>query len=218
MHRRVSSTKCRAYQHTRRKPLSLPATANPRRERRMSVDLSTGRADPKRNSAPQLSDGFGREIQKKLQAEPGPVNGGRAFMVALRWIGSGWTIFNNRGKPVRQYEPFFSASDYFEFAAITRVSPIIFYYPVERVVATLHPNHTYEKVVFDPVAAGALLRAGTSPHPRQSLRPIHTPRRRSRGRRSSGVYPRCRLSTDLVPGGVSMGGKAPRRETPPRRP
>ena len=30
------------------------------------------------------------------------------------------------------------------------VSPILFYDPIERVVATLHPNHTYEKVVFDP--------------------------------------------------------------------
>ena len=27
---------------------------------------------------------------------------------------------------------------------------MLFYDPVERVVATLHPNHTYEKVVFDP--------------------------------------------------------------------
>ncbi len=32
----------------------------------------------------------------------------------------------------------------------TGVTPILFYDPVERVVATLHPNHTYEKVVFDP--------------------------------------------------------------------
>ena len=30
------------------------------------------------------------------------------------------------------------------------MSPILFYDPLERVVATLHPNHTYEKVVFDP--------------------------------------------------------------------
>jgi RHS repeat-associated protein len=30
------------------------------------------------------------------------------------------------------------------------VSPILFYDPFERVVATIHPNHTYEKVVFDP--------------------------------------------------------------------
>ncbi len=32
----------------------------------------------------------------------------------------------------------------------TGVSPVLFYDPLERVVATLHPNHTYEKVVFDP--------------------------------------------------------------------
>ena len=30
------------------------------------------------------------------------------------------------------------------------MSPILFYDPVERVVATLHPNNTYEKIVFDP--------------------------------------------------------------------
>ena len=30
------------------------------------------------------------------------------------------------------------------------VSPVLFYDPAERVIATLHPNHTYEKVVFDP--------------------------------------------------------------------
>ena len=30
------------------------------------------------------------------------------------------------------------------------VSPVLFYDPVGRVVATLHPNHTWEKVLFDP--------------------------------------------------------------------
>jgi len=95
------------------------------------------------------SDGFGREIQKKIQAEPGTLidSGPR---VSPRWVGSGWTIFNNKGKPVRQYEPFFSATQGFEFARLVGVSPILIYDPVERVVATLHPNHTYEKVVFDP--------------------------------------------------------------------
>jgi RHS repeat-associated protein len=95
------------------------------------------------------SDGFGREIQKKVQAEPGPlVEGGPD--VAPRWIGSGWTISNNKGKPVRQYEPFFSATPLFEFARVTGVSPVLFYDPLERLVATLHPNHTYEKVLFVP--------------------------------------------------------------------
>ncbi|MGE3163994.1 MAG: SpvB/TcaC N-terminal domain-containing protein [Planctomycetota bacterium] len=93
------------------------------------------------------SDGFGREIQKKIQAEPEKVNGA---IGPPRWVGSGWTIFNNKGKPVRQYEPFFSATHGYEFNAIHGVSPVLFYDPAERVIATLHPNHTYEKVVFDP--------------------------------------------------------------------
>ena len=71
-------------------------------------------------------------------------------MVNPRWVGSGWTIFNNKGKPVRQYEPFFSATHAFEFGVQVGVSPVLFYDPAERVIATLHPNHTYEKVVFDP--------------------------------------------------------------------
>ncbi|HEX2996000.1 MAG TPA: toxin TcdB middle/N-terminal domain-containing protein, partial [Anaerolineales bacterium] len=113
------------------------------------------------------SDGFGREIQKKIQAEPGPVpkrdpdtgliildSNGQPVMKPehdnSRWVGSGWTIFNNKGKPVRQYEPFFTDTHRFEFDVRIGVSPVLFYDPLERVVATLHPNHTWEKVVFDP--------------------------------------------------------------------
>ncbi|WP_209427789.1 SpvB/TcaC N-terminal domain-containing protein [Pararhodobacter sp. SW119] len=95
------------------------------------------------------SDGFGREIQKKIQAEPGSVIEGDP-VVDPRWVGSGWTIFNNKGKPVRQYEPFFSATHRFEFGVQVGVSPILFYDPTERVIATLHPNHTHEQVAFDP--------------------------------------------------------------------
>jgi RHS repeat-associated protein len=95
------------------------------------------------------SNGFGREIQKKIQAELGPVVEGGP-VVNPRWVGSGWTIFNNKGKPVRQYEPFFDNTHDFKFGVAVGVSPVLFYDPVERLVATLHPNHTYEKVVFDP--------------------------------------------------------------------
>ncbi|PWT93570.1 MAG: hypothetical protein C5B54_01645, partial [Acidobacteria bacterium] len=99
------------------------------------------------------SDGFGREIQKKMQAEPGPVIKG-GDVVNPRWVCSGWTVFNNKGKLVRQYEPFFSQLSekrhWFEFGVRVGVSPILFYDPAERVVATLHPDNTYEKVVFDP--------------------------------------------------------------------
>ncbi len=97
-------------------------------------------------------DGFGREIQKKIQAEPGPLDPGipDAPSVNPRWVGSGWTIFNNKGKPVRQYEPFFDDTHEFKFGKEVGVSPVIFYDPAERVIVTLHPNKTFGKVVFDP--------------------------------------------------------------------
>lgn len=86
------------------------------------------------------SDGFGREIQTKIQAEGGKAPQ-READVALdsgyhlpgklsvengklkhadtkhRWVGTGRTIYNNKGKPVRQYEPFFSSGS-------SRVSPL----------------------------------------------------------------------------------------------
>jgi RHS repeat-associated protein len=123
------------------------------------------------------SDGFGREIQKKIQAEAGdapqrqapvplPTGDIRPGDLARdaqgelvqantprRWVGTGRTVFNNKGKPVRQYEPFFSSTHLYEEErdmTDTGISPILFYDPVERIVATLHPNHIYEKVVFDP--------------------------------------------------------------------
>jgi RHS repeat-associated protein len=95
------------------------------------------------------SDGFGREIQKKMQCEPGPLID-QGPVVNPRWVGTGWVILNNKGKPVREYEPFFSGTHAFEFGVTVGVSPVVFYDPLERVVATLHPNHTYDKVVFDP--------------------------------------------------------------------
>jgi RHS repeat-associated protein len=129
------------------------------------ADLAPGQTT-KFQHAFSYSDGFGREIQKKNQAEPGPVpqrdpatgrivvvNGQpkmTANDVAPRWVGSGWTVFNNKGKPVRQYEPFFTDRQSFEFDVRIGVSPVLCYDPVERVVATLHANHTWEKVVLGP--------------------------------------------------------------------
>jgi RHS repeat-associated protein len=128
-----------------------PFAATLARETHVS-DLTTGQ--PTRIQITfSYSDGFGREIQKKIQAEPGPVVD-KGPIVNPRWVGSGWTIFNNKGKPVRQYEPFFSQlpirGHQFEFGVKVGVSPILCYDPVERAVATSHPNYTYEKVVFDP--------------------------------------------------------------------
>lgn len=95
------------------------------------------------------SDGFERELQKKRQAEPGPLFPGGPEQNP-RWVGSGWTVFNNKGKPVRKFEPFFCDTHRFQFDVRVGVSPVLFCDPIERVVATLQPDHSWEKVVFDP--------------------------------------------------------------------
>ncbi len=98
-------------------------------------------------------DGFDRVIQQKLPAEPGPVTEGGP-VVSPRWVGSGWTIYNNKGKPVRQYEPFFSqlatSGHQFEFGVAIGVSAIVCYDPPGRSVATIHPNQSFEKSVYQP--------------------------------------------------------------------
>lgn len=128
-------------------------------------DLESGQ-ESKLQISFSYSDGFGREIQKKIQAEAGPVPkrdaNGRIVVgpddqpemtptsASQRWVGSGWTVFNNKGKPVRQFEPFFTDTQDFQFDIRIGVSPVLFYDPTQRVIATLHPEHTWEKVVFDP--------------------------------------------------------------------
>jgi RHS repeat-associated protein len=154
-----------AYQRTKNLPNPQPAVV-------YTLVRETHDSDPapadglKIQHSFSYSDGFGCEIQKKIQAEAGPVPtrdaAGKIILgadgqpqmtandVSPRWVGSGWTVFNNKGKPVRQYEPFFTDTHRFEFDIRIGVSPVFFYDPVERVVATLHPNHTWEKVFFNP--------------------------------------------------------------------
>src|SRR5262249_806161 len=112
------------------------------------------------------SDGFGREIQKKVQAEPGSAperdNDGEILVgadgrptmtqndVNPRWVGTAWTVFDNKNNPIRKYEPYFTDTHRFEFDIRIGVSPVLLYDPIGRVIAALLPNHTWEKVVFDP--------------------------------------------------------------------
>ena len=89
------------------------------------------------------SDGFSRAIQTKSLAEPD------SYTQRPRWITSGWTIFNNKGSPVRKYEPFFSATNLYDADAKTGVSSVLLYDPLQRSVATLMPNHAWAKTAFD---------------------------------------------------------------------
>ena len=136
-----------AYFRTR----DLPAPDSPllytlTRETHVS-DLSIGQVT-RFHHALAYSDGFGRIAQHKMQAEAGPV-AGAGGVVSPRWVGSGWTIFNNKGKPVRTYEPFFSQTHRFEFNRQAGVSSVTFYDCAERSVAAVHPDNTFEKTVFD---------------------------------------------------------------------
>jgi RHS repeat-associated protein len=137
-----------AYQRTRGDPQPQPNLVYTLARETHDSDLGFGQKTKVQHSF-SYSDGFGREIQRKIQAEPGAlVEAGP--QISPRWVGSSWTIFNNKGKPVRQYEPYFSSTHRFEFAKTVGVSSVLFYDPVGRPVVTLHPNHTYETVTFDP--------------------------------------------------------------------
>jgi RHS repeat-associated protein len=142
-----------AYYRTR----SLPAPDAP-----MAYTLlrETHASDPPPNGLAKYQqifaywDGFGREAQHKARAEAGPVPG-VGDNIDPRWVGSGWTIYNNKGKAVRRYEPFFTATHLFEFNRLEGVSSVMFYDPAERLVAALHPDQTLEKHVFDAWAEAA---------------------------------------------------------------
>ncbi len=128
-------------------------------------DLARGATSPLHITL-AYSDGFGRAIQMKLPAEPGPVpeRGSDGQIVVgpdrqpvisntpapRRWTATGWTIFNNKGKPVRSYESFFTDTHLFEFDLRIGQSPILFYDPMSRVVGTIFPNQTWNKSVFGP--------------------------------------------------------------------
>ena len=118
------------------------------------------------------SDGLGREIQKKIQAEPGKVpqrdsNGkvivgedGQPMMtpdeISPRWVGSGWMVFNNKGKPVRQDRAILHRHSPFRtFDVRIGVSPVLFYDLSTRSRYTKPQSHLGENNIRS-VAAGNL--------------------------------------------------------------
>ncbi|TNH27810.1 hypothetical protein FHG89_17035 [Micromonospora orduensis] len=101
------------------------------------ADLDPG-ATTRVSQSLAYSDGFGRALQAKTPAAGG------------RWLASGWTVVNNKGLPVRLYEPFFSTTHLFEPAVRAGVSPIFCHDPVGRAVATVLPDRSWAKVVIDP--------------------------------------------------------------------
>ena len=97
----------------------------------------------------ECSDGSGAVLMKKMQAEPGPVIEGGP-VVNHRWIINGLTVVNNKGKPVKQYEPAFSAVFGCELPHANGVTPIMYYDAAGRVVRTEMPDGTFSRVEFSP--------------------------------------------------------------------
>ena len=83
--------------------------------------------------------------------------GGEGFSVGAisavslpRWVVNGKTVLNNKGKPVKQYEPYFTDFHWFEEPVESGVSPVIFYDAAGRVVRTEFPDGTLSRVEFSP--------------------------------------------------------------------
>ena len=90
---------------------------------------------------------MGSVVVKKIQAEPEAAGG------PLRWVASGKTILNNKGKPVKQYEPYFSPPEVghrFEEPREEGVTPVIYYDAVGRTVRTEMPDGSFSRVEFSP--------------------------------------------------------------------
>ncbi|MFE6155821.1 SpvB/TcaC N-terminal domain-containing protein [Streptomyces sp. NPDC057889] len=104
-------------------------------------------ADSPVQTAFEYSDGAGNILVKKIQAEPTLPDG------LLRWIASGKTVLNNKGKPVKQYEPYFSppaVGHRFEEQQEIGVTPVLFYDAVGRHIRTDSPDGSYSRVEFSP--------------------------------------------------------------------
>ena len=106
----------------------------------------------------EYSDGAGRVVLAKAVAEPGKYktleNGSvveKDSGTDVRWVGSGRTIYNNAGNPVKQYEPYFSGTDAYESEPAiveTGVTPVLHYDALDRLVRTDMPDGTFSRAEF----------------------------------------------------------------------
>jgi RHS repeat-associated protein len=99
----------------------------------------------------EYSDGLGTVLVRKQQAEPEGEGAAEGEGEGLRWIATGKTILNNKGKPVLQYEPYFSPGGHrFEEPMEVGVTPILYYDAAGRQMRTELPDGTVQRVAFTP--------------------------------------------------------------------
>lgn len=108
--------------------------------------------DPRTTSRLQVtfecSDGHGSVLLKRSQAEPEDTGG------PLRWMVNGKTVLNNKGKPVKQYEPYFSTQSTCRAEGDTQeevgVTPLMYYDAAGRMMRNEMPNGTFSRIEFSP--------------------------------------------------------------------
>jgi RHS repeat-associated protein len=115
-----------------------------------------GAANPRFQVSRTYSDGFGRIVQEKVEAEPGEAY--RVVDATLekswtdeRWVGTGRVIYDNKGQVVQSFEPFFCHTEEFEGDdELVRwgVSARLHYDPLGRLVRTDNPNSTFSRMEF----------------------------------------------------------------------
>lgn len=121
------------------------------------LDGLSGNAFPPNQIIQTISyfDGFSRALQTKQNAEPGPAwtlgksNALKEVLSEDRWLTTGRTVYNSKGAPVKQYEPYFTATpDYESEAALTEfgVTSILHYDPLLRLERTDLPKGYFTKV------------------------------------------------------------------------
>jgi RHS repeat-associated protein len=107
------------------------------------------------------NDGLGRTLCSKAKVEPG-----EAFLydptktpsisegyTDNRWLTSGRVEYNNKGKPVKQYEPYFiNTYDYVSNPVLNTfgVTPILYYDPLDRVTHTITAKGYLQKQEWTP--------------------------------------------------------------------
>ena len=120
----------------------------------------------------EYSDGFGRLLQKRVQAEDtlfGDPIFGNAVLPAdqsapmvpatgrnrqpdepLNVVVSGWQVYDNKGRVVEKYEPFFAQGWDFTPALASQLGQkvLMYYDPRGQVIRTVNPDGSEQLVVF----------------------------------------------------------------------
>ncbi|MEQ1503073.1 MAG: SpvB/TcaC N-terminal domain-containing protein [Myxococcota bacterium] len=105
------------------------------------------------------SDGGGAVVQTQVQAAP-DVTG------APRFVGTGRTVLNNKGLPVKQYEPFFSPTSAYEdedAVVAAGVTPILAYDPAGRNTEVTLPDGHVQRWTYTPWQVSAYDEHDTDP-------------------------------------------------------